>query len=209
MRAHSMAQRTAHFPTRAELRRLPAMTFVRSHVRPVHSSARSLLAAVSAVILLVTACGTPRISNGVYQDPDVHYRVGAPGPGWSEIVVESANAAWFHDGAKASLMVSSHCQGVDDAPLEALTRHLTIGMTEVVLLSETRIMLSRREALETELTAKLDGVPRRQVILVLKKDACVYDIVLDASPATFETARPGYDAVKTGFTVEQRPGRTS
>jgi hypothetical protein len=163
----------------------------------------------TTLAVAISACGSPRLANGVYKDPDVHYRVGAPGAGWSEIVVDNANAAWFHDGAKASLMVSSHCKGVDDAPLEALTRHLTIGMTEVEILSETRTMLSRREALETEILAKLDGVPRRQVILVLKKDACVYDIVLDASPATFDTARAGYDAVKSGFTVESRPGRSS
>lgn len=168
-----------------------------------------VVALTTLALAAASACGAPRVSNGVYKDASVHYAIGAPGAGWKEIVVDDANAAWFHEQAVASLLVSSHCEGVDDAPLESLTRHLTIGMTEVEIIAETRETLSRREALETELAAKLDGVPRRQTILVMKKDGCVYDIVLDASPASHAAARKGYESVKQGFVVEPRPGRSS
>jgi len=173
------------------------------------SARLTVVALLSLGLSGAIGCGAPRVSNGVYKDASVHYAVGAPGAGWREIVVDDANAAWFHEQAVASLLVSSHCEGVDDAPLEALTRHLTIGMTEVEIIGETRQTLSRREALETELSAKLDGVPRRQTILVLKKDGCVYDIVLDASPDSHAAARAGYESVKQGFVVEPRPGRSS
>jgi hypothetical protein len=103
--------------------------------------------------------------------------------------------------------VNSHCEGVKDAPLEALTGDLMMGMTEKEILSQNRLPWSRREALETIATAKLDGVPRKLGLFVLKKDNCVYDIVLDASPHTFDSAWKAYTRVRDGFDVDARRDR--
>jgi hypothetical protein len=162
---------------------------------------------VSPVLVLAVACtGGQGLKDGVYEDDDVRYRAHAPGDGWSEVVVSGADLAWHHDVHSASLLLNSHCQGVDDAPLEALTRHLVIGMTDRAIVAEHRFELSRREALLTTMSARLDGVERHLKILVVKKDGCVYDVVLAAAPADFARATPAFDAVVAALAIDARPG---
>jgi hypothetical protein len=158
-------------------------------------------------LALLTSCGLfsrGQLRDGVYEGSGVRYRLKSPVGDWRRVSVASADVAWIHDELGASLLVNSHCRGVQDAPLEALAGHLLIGFTERALLAERKLELSRREALEREVQAKLDGVPRHLLLLVLKKDGCVYDVVLDATPAGFARARPAYEGMLQGLDVYAR-----
>ena len=92
--------------------------------------------------------------------------------------------------------------GEEDVPLPALTKHLLFGFTERQVQSQERIPLDGREALVTHAMAKLDGVPRELVLVVLKKNGCVYDFALAAPHETFERARHDYEALVAGFRTE-------
>lgn len=163
-----------------------------------------LLALVALLGVPLVACGGAHLKDGVYEDARVNYRVSEPSDGWRQVRVASANAAWLHDELGASLLVNSHCEGVQDAPLEALANHLLIGWTEREVLDQRKFELSRREALEQEVSAKLDGVPRRLMLLVLKKDGCVYDVVLSAPPESFSRAKAGYERVAGSLDIGPR-----
>lgn len=169
---------------------------------------RSFSLAISAALLSM-ACGTQQGSfvDGNFRSDAVAYKVGPPGPGWTEVKLETANAAWHNPEMGAALMVNSHCEGVGDSPLEGLTNDLLMGMTEREILSQERVPWAKREALHSVATGKLDGVERKLELFVLKKDGCVYDIVLDASPAHFEAARGAFARVREGFNVDARPNR--
>jgi hypothetical protein len=56
--------------------------------------------------------------------------------------------------------------------------------------SQERVDLDGRAALRTEMIAELDGVKKRYVVYVLKKDGCVYD---------FLHVSPGQDGGKDAF----------
>ena len=142
--------------------------------------------------------------DGRYQDDVVRYSLEPPGEGWRPLEMEQANLAWTNPHIGAAILVNSHCKGVEDAPLDVLTRHLLMGMTDVEILSERVLELSRREALETTVEAKLDGRTRRMRVLVLKKAGCVYDVVLDASPEGFSAAVPAYERVRHTLDVQSR-----
>lgn len=158
-------------------------------------------------LALLAACGSRgQLRGDVYERKGVSYRVKSPDGQWSRVTVESADVAWRNAELGASLLINSHCQGVQDAPLEALAGHLLIGFTERELVSERKLDLSRREALEREVRAKLDGVPRHLLLLVMKKDGCVYDVVLDASPEGFPRARPAFERMVEGLEVYPREG---
>lgn len=159
-----------------------------------------------AVLCSCVSAGTLR--DGRFEGPQVAYRLGAPGAGWERLALEQANVAWHNGALDASLLVNSHCEGVADSPLEGLTNDLLMGSTEREIVAQERKAWSGREGMETHARAKLDGVPRELMFFVLKKDGCVYDIVLDASPAHFESARAGFDSVRAGFDVEPRRDRS-
>lgn len=160
------------------------------------------------VLALAACCATGGVmTDGGYRDAKVSYRLGEPGEGWRRLQLEAANVAWFNDALSASLMTNSHCDGVKDAPLAGLTEDLLIGLTDRVVVSQQARPSSRREALETIVTGKLDGVERKLALLVLKKDGCVYDIVLGAGPEQFEGALAAFSRVRDGFDVDARVGR--
>lgn len=163
------------------------------------------LLAVSTAI----ACATPQgtFTDGNFTSDKVAYQVSPPGAGWTEVKLETANAAWHNPDMGAALMVNSHCEGVGDSPLEGLTSDLLMGMTEREIVSQEVVPWSKREALHSVATGKLDGVARKLELFVGKKDGCVYDIVLDASPAHFEAARAAFARVREGFNVDARPNR--
>jgi hypothetical protein len=160
---------------------------------------------LAATVGVSIACTTPEISaQGEYRDDSAHYRIGAPGDGWQPLSVPTANAAWIRRGGSSTLLVNSQCDK-SDAPLSALAGELMFGTTERVIVEQRLLPMDGREALETTAEAKLDGVLRKRQMLVLKKDGCVFDIVLDAPLDEFDAALGGYHGVVNGFGAMARP----
>lgn len=167
---------------------------------------------IRVAALVVTTLAACAVSQGSYRDgrftsASASYQLTPPGEGWREVTVPTANVAWHNRALAASLLVNSHCEGVADVPLQGLTSDLLMGLTEREILSQQRVASSQREALRSTASGKLDGVARKLELFVLKKDGCVYDIVLDASPAHFETARTAFATLCEALHVDARPNR--
>lgn len=158
---------------------------------------------------LTTGCwgGHGHLVENRFEDDKVSYDIGLPGEGWKPLQLDRADVAWHHPGLGAGLLVNSACEGVQDSPLIGLTNELLIGTTEREILEQNLVPWSKREALESIVTGKLDGVPRKRALFVLKKDGCVYDIVYDAPPASFEDGLAAYRRVRDGFNVGLRRDR--
>lgn len=139
--------------------------------------------------LLLLGCGGPSFDGSVYRGSQVAFRVGETPTDWRKIDADGALLAFRDDAGRATVAVNGRC-GLDgdDVPLAALTHHLFLNFTQRNVIEQKTIVLDGREALRSELTAKLDGVPKRFVVYVLKKDGCVYDFLwigsLDAPPAS-------------------------
>lgn len=170
--------------------------------------ARSIVGTV--VVVLASGCWgtTGRLVDNRFEDGKVSYTVGTPGEGWRPLQINRADIAWHNPDLGAGLLVNSACEGVQDSPLIGLTNELLIGTTEREIIEQDVIPWSRREALESVVLGKLDGVPRKRAIFVLKKDGCVYDIVYDAPPTTFDAGLPAYRRVRDGFDVGLRNDRS-
>ena len=161
----------------------------------------ALLIALIAACLCQQGCGGSRWSDGRFHDDEASYRLGAIGAGWQSVAVDDDNdVAWLHDGWGAVIQVNASCNPELDIPLVALTNHLLIGFTERELREQRLISMDSREALRSHLVAKLDGVERELALTVLKKDGCVYDFAVIASPGdSFARARDSYEQLLRGF----------
>ncbi len=97
-----------------------------------------------------------------------------------------------------------------DTPLVALTTHLLIGTTERDVRAQEVEPLDGREALHTEVVAKLDGVALYFDVFVLKKDGCIYDFVYFAPTGRGPAGAAPFRALVRGFrTLPGAGGRAS
>jgi hypothetical protein len=153
---------------------------------------------------MIGCATTGALDNGVYRGPQTSYRVGPLSSDWTHVTVNHQNdLAWYSQVKDAVMHVDSDCDPALDIPLTALRSHLLIGFTEREFIEEEVVAMDGREALRTQLTAKLDGVPREILLQILKKDDCVYDFGLITPPGPpFEEALSDFDTLLGGFTTD-------
>jgi len=139
------------------------------------------LALLAALLGLTPACAG-HLEQGVYTEGHTRFRIGPVPPSWQLVRLAGNDVAYVSLDSPHSLAVNATCEDHDDPPLDVLTRHLLMGFTERATLEERRFSLDGREALRTHVAARLDGVPVELVLVVMKKDGCVYDFTY-LSPA--------------------------
>jgi hypothetical protein len=168
---------------------------------------RTRLAAF-AIALASTACGSTGTSleAGVFRAPGgVAFRVGDVSPEWHRVDTGEAALAYRDDHGE-SLLVDGRCNlRGDDIPLVALTNQLIMGTTDRNYVMEETIPFDRREARHTVMRAKLDGVLMVWDLYVMKKDACVYDVVYVAPPDRFDGGRAAFERFAGEFHTVESP----
>ena len=171
-----------------------------------HRLATLLVAAALVGVAAAPGCGCAAsgFDGQVYRTEQLAFRLRTVPAEWRSVETEGALLAFRDPGAGAMVAVGGRCgKDGDDVPLPALTHHLFLHFTEREVLEQRLIDMDGREALRSELLAKLDGVPRRVIVVVLKKDGCVYDFMLVAAPPIGSQSIEGFDAFVAGFsTVE-------
>ena len=157
------------------------------------------------VLCLVTACARSAWDGHTYANEALQFQTGPIALGWHRMDGEPALLAFRDPARDLVISVNGRCgKDGDDVPLAALTQHLFLYFTDRHPLTQATLSLDGREALRTELSAKLDGVPRRFVVYVLKKDGCVYDFVLIAEPTVSPSSISEFDRFVTGFSTNAR-----
>lgn len=155
-------------------------------------------AAFGLALALVGCASGPSFDGRLYQNDEFAFRVGPTPDSWRSIEVDQALLAFRDDQHGATVAVNGRCNlDGDDVPLASLTHHLFLHFTERQVRSQKRIDVAGRESLRTEITASLDGVPKRYVVYVLKKDGCVFDFMLIADSDQVEV-QP-FDDFVSGF----------
>jgi hypothetical protein len=158
--------------------------------------------AVAALALLVTSCASP-FDGRVYRGDGYTFQVAPTPPEWRPLDVTGAALAFEESDAGGQILVNARCdKDGDDVSLRSLTQHLFLRFTEREIVSEELVPFDGREVLRTEVTAKLDGVPRRFVVWVMKKDRCVYDLLYVGASDPSAAAR--FDAWARQFSALPR-----
>lgn len=154
------------------------------------------------VLCLASACARPAWDGHTYASGAVQFQTGPIAHGWHRMEGEPALLAFRDPARDLVISVNGRCgKDSDDVPLSALTQHLFLYFTDRQPLAQTALSLDGREALRTELSAKLDGVQRRFVVYVMKKDGCVYDFILIAEPTVSPSSVSEFDRFVSGFST--------
>ncbi|MEI6806509.1 MAG: hypothetical protein WCK49_08410 [Myxococcaceae bacterium] len=124
-------------------------------------------------------------------------------PEWMPVQIKNAEQAWIIPGEGSSLLIDSECSpNSQNVPLIGLTGQLLIGMTDQTLIEQKTIPFQNREALVSTYALKVDGAFQKMHILVLKKDGCVFDVVLSTPTSVYEKRLPDFKQVERLFTLE-------
>jgi len=152
-----------------------------------------------AAALALPACQAP-FDGATYRGAGFAFRVPERPDSWQRIDAEGTSLAFRDAHGGATVAVNARCgKDAEDVPLEALTRHLFIQFTDREPSLEEKVPFDGREALHTVMTAKLDGVPKKFDVWVMKKDGCVYDLYLIAEPVRFDAIAGEFRKFVSGF----------
>lgn len=156
---------------------------------------------------LTGACAGRQFDGVEYSDKEVSFRLGALPPGAHEVSSDDAKISLHNEAAGSTVAIGARCgKDGDEVPLRALVQHLFIQFTDRTLLHEEEKVLDGRAALEMEVEARLDGVARRFIVTVLKKNGCVYDFLhVDGGgddPALVQS-RANFRAMVSGFSTRE------
>jgi len=153
-------------------------------------------------MLVLSGCGGSGFDGRVYQNGDLSFRLSPIPRAWRPIEATGALLAFRDDAGPATIAIGGRCgKDGDDVPLEALTHHLFLDFTDRVVENQVKVDLDGREALQTEIRAKLDGVERRLTVFVMKKNGCVYDFWHVAPPEAPADSRRQFIAFVQGFST--------
>jgi hypothetical protein len=160
----------------------------------------ALRALALACMTAALGCGGPSFNGNVYRGEGVAFRVAEPPATWQRIEVSSGALAFRDEPNDATIAVNGRCgRDSDDVPLRSLTQHLFFQFTDREVEVQEVVPFDEREAMHTVMVAKLDGVPKKFDVWVLKKDGCVYDLLYIARPSTFETGVAPFRSFAKGF----------
>jgi hypothetical protein len=174
------------------------------------------LASLTTAILLTiglgpAGCATTSFDGTVFRTKQTTFRVGPRPASWKRLETQGDRGllSYRDDAHHATIVLNGRCdEPSDDAPLPSLTQHLFLLFTERTIEEEATIPFDGREARRTVLSAKLDGVPKHFVVLVAKKDNCVYDFVLivdeNADAVSQKTVESDFQSFVAGFHAEPR-----
>ncbi len=154
-----------------------------------------------SIVLGAIACGASDAFDGhVVHGAQTSFRVGPVPSAWRRIEIQGAALAFEDARDGGSIDVFARCgRRDDDVPLASHLEHLLIGFTDREIKAQTTFTLDGRDALRTQVDAKLDGVARSLAVYVLKKDNCVYELVYASAPAEFPNGVDGFDGFVRGF----------
>jgi len=170
---------------------------------------KKLLSAILIVVVssVVFSCSKGHVRydpvTGVVKKDNVEYKIGKLGPEWRKIKGNFGDEAFFNDGINSSISVNAICPFRGDPPLRVLLNHLLFGFTDRKIQDTQTIQMQGREALRAVYSAKLDGVERKFLVYILKKDTCVYDLEYQSSEANFDKGVTAFEEFVKAFKTEK------
>ena len=181
---------------------VPTIPLIR--LAPRHHAWFHALVVVLVTVSMIAGCAR-HFDGRVFRNDELAFELARVPRAWRLLDADGVLLAFRDDARHVTVMVNGRCgRDGDDVPLEALTKHLFLYFTERHVLSQVRMTLDGREALRTVESAKLDGVPRRFVSVVLKKDGCVYDFVHISGPKKDLLSEKRFDRFVRGFRTVDR-----
>jgi hypothetical protein len=98
--------------------------------------------------------------------------------GWRVLAPGGSDHAFSNEKSFSIITINSLCGRYESTNLRQLTFNMLGGLDEPIIEHSTTVQYNNREALRSDATARIDGVPVFLTVKILRKNECIYDIVL-------------------------------
>lgn len=149
---------------------------------------------IGFVCIVLIGCASGRTLDGFYVDKSKGFRVQLPRNGWQVVESPGADLTVEDSRSRARMAASARCPARETGPLPALARHLFFGLRDMKRVRQEPILLDGVAGLDTEVTGEWEGVPVQVRSVVIRRGACLYDLLFIAPPETFEVQGADFEA---------------
>lgn len=100
---------------------------------------------------------------------------------------DEIDAGWKNGLRGTSISYKSSCGETLDLPLESIQQSMLFGIDNLKIVKSQRIPFNQREALNSVVEGKVDGVDTKMQLIILKKNRCTYMISYVAIFKSYES----------------------
>lgn len=150
------------------------------------------------LLLLFASCS---VTGPLREDrPASGFSFPEPLKGWKTLPLsEGAQRLYQHLNTGSVLSASSLCDRYATAPLSRLVRNPLAPLGAYKELESKKLRISDRDAEQLHVSGTLDGVKVEVVMIVLRKNECIFDFSLQASPQIQNTVKDDFLKMVKGF----------
>lgn len=152
-------------------------------------------------VITLSGVNCTKTMSGVVKKSHTHYGVALPPSTWTSKNFRGTDLFFKHNFYDAMIFLKAQCQKISDSPLPAMTAQILAGMGKYEIIAQYPISLAEREGLISEVNVKLDGVDRYLKTLVLRKNRCLFDVILSSHDNNPEIVKD-FDALIKTFWAE-------
>lgn len=156
-----------------------------------------MLLRLGIILLLLASCS---ISGPLREDKIAsNYTFPEPMKGWTKLIPTDGVEVLYQEKSGALLSVSSLCGRYEEAKLEALARSALSPLEKFKEIEMRDFELDGRQALQIYGEGRVDGVLAQIDFVVWRKNDCIFDFSLQASPKLTSKVRTDFLAMLKKF----------
>lgn len=142
--------------------------------------------ALSVITVSLTACVSVKIGdNEVKRAEEVKYT--EPSEPFEKFDAEHVDAAWTNPKNGNALSFLSDCNESGNLPLMHIRKGVVKGIERLKVTRSEEKTYNKRQALYSEVSGHVDGVPSRLSLMIFRKNNCLYILTYVGLQEVFET----------------------
>ena len=175
-----------------------------NEMKHLHSNdiklASTLFLALATLALISTLSGCVSVSvGGPKSERSKGVKVSTPSEPFKSIDGARADGAWENPHTGNSISYLSVCNDPSDPSLESASQELFSDLKKLVVIKQIPTTFGGREALDSEVEGKVEGIATRVRAVVFKKNGCLYTLSLVGVASKFDEDRSRFTAFLEGF----------
>jgi hypothetical protein len=152
------------------------------------------------VILAASACVSVQLGpKGPVNAKNVRFT--PPKTPFEKFEIQDVDQAWKNRDNGNSISYRTSCDDPVESTIQTIQQSIASGFDSYTVESSQNTQFNGREALQSVLQGKLDGVSTKLELLIFKKNNCTYTLTYVALPKNFSKDQGTFHEFLKGFTA--------